>query len=149
MRLLHSTELLAELIEAGRLDLRAFDSTATYHDPCDLARTGGVYEAPRQVLKSIPGLRLLEVGERRESGLCCGGGGNAEMVAPERVKQVAIKTAAKLAASGAEIVATACPQCVRILGQGMKEAKPVMRVMDIVELVAYSSEVQGDKNGKR
>lgn len=137
VRLLHSTELLAGLIETGRLKLTALDSAVTYHDPCDLARSGGVYEAPRRVLRSA-GARLLEAPERRESGLCCGGGGNAEMVAPERVKQVAIKSAAKLAAPGAEIVATACPQCVRILEAGFKEVEPATRVMDVIELVARS-----------
>ncbi|HLB46224.1 MAG TPA: (Fe-S)-binding protein [Anaerolineales bacterium] len=136
VRLLHSTELLAELIEADRLELHTLTCTVTYHDPCDLARTGGVYEAPREVLKSVPGLRLIEVSERRESGLCCGGGGNVEMVAPQRVKQVANKTVTRLMAPNAEILATACPQCVRILEESIKQVKPTMRVMDVAELVA-------------
>jgi heterodisulfide reductase subunit D len=139
VRLLHATELLAQLIEAGRLELHPFAGTATYHDPCDLARNGGVYEAPRQVLEAIPGLRLFEVSEQRESGLCCGGGGDAEMVAPERVRQVAQKTAAKLAAAGAEIVATACPQCLRVLESGFKDHQPSLQVLDVTELTARSA----------
>lgn len=147
IRLVHATELLAELIEAGRLELHPFDTTATYHDPCDLARNGGVYEAPRRVLTSIPEMRLLEVAERRESGLCCGGGGDMEMVAPERVNQVAQRTAAKLASPGAALLATACPQCTRVLERGLKEVKPALKVMDITEIVAQSAGLDGVSKG--
>ena len=139
VRLLHATELLARLIDDGQIVLHALAKTVTYHDPCDLARTGGVYEAPRQVLKSIPGLRLREVSERRESGLCCCGGGNVEMVAPHRVKQVAGRSVTKLLAPGAETLATACPQCVRIFEEGVKAARSDVRVLDIAEVVALSA----------
>jgi heterodisulfide reductase subunit D len=144
VRLLHATELLAQLIETGQLELHAFPATVTYHDPCDLARNGGVYEAPRQVLEAIRGMRLLEVLEQRESGLCCGGGGDAEMVAPERVRQVAQQTAAKLAAPGAEIVATACPQCLRVLEAGFKQIQPSLQVFDVTELAARAIVLEED-----
>jgi heterodisulfide reductase subunit D len=141
VRMLHATELLVDLIAAGQFKPGKFESTVTYHDPCDLARTGGVYEAPRQVLASIPGIKLLEVDERRGSGLCCGGGGDVEMVSPQTVRQVGHRTAKKLSAPGAETLATACPQCMRVLEEAMKQVKPDMKVLDITEILARSAEL--------
>ena len=140
IRLVHSTEMIAELLAQGRLKLKDFQTSVTYHDPCDLARTGGVFEAPRAVLGAIPGVELREAAERRQSGLCCGGGGDVEMVNPQGVKQVAQATATRLAQPGAALLATACPQCTRVLEEGMKKAKPEMKVLDICEIVARALE---------
>ncbi len=136
VRLLHSTELLAELTAAGRLPLEQVDRVVTYHDPCDLARNGGVYDPPRRVLEAIPGLRLVEAHDRRERGLCCGGGGDLEMVDSALVGQVAARTAANLAATGAGTIVTACPQCMRTLARGAAEGAPGVEILDIVELLA-------------
>ena len=136
VRLMHSTEMIESLIKEGRLKLKDYPTSVTYHDPCDLARTGGVFEPPRAVLGAIPGLELREVAERRLSGLCCGGGGDVEMVNPQGVKEVAQATATKLAEPGAAVLATACPQCTRVLEEGMKKVKPEMKVLDITEIVA-------------
>jgi heterodisulfide reductase subunit D len=136
VRLLHSTELLAELTAARRLPLKDVNRIVTYHDPCDLARNGGVYDTPREVLAAIPGLQLVEVHERRERGLCCGGGGDLEMVDPALSERVAVRTVGKLAATGAQAIVTACPQCVRTLTRGAGQTAPDVAVKDIVELVA-------------
>lgn len=141
IRLMHSTEMIAALIEQGKLKLKDFPTSVTYHDPCDLARTGGVFEAPRAVLRAIPGMELHEVDERRQSGLCCGGGGDVEMVNPQVVKQVGQDTATRLSQTGASLLATACPQCTRVLEDGMKKAKPEMKVLEICEIVAKSLDV--------
>jgi Fe-S oxidoreductase len=140
VRLLHSTELLAELMAARRLALRDMKQVVTYHDPCDLARNGGVYDAPRQVLNDIPGLQLVEVHERRERGLCCGGGGDLEMVDPALTQRVAARTTGKLAATGAQAIVTACPQCVRTLTRGAEQSAPGIEVLDLVELLARALE---------
>jgi heterodisulfide reductase subunit D len=140
VRLLHASELLDEWIAQGRLELKPVAHSFTYHDPCDLARTGGVYEPPRRVLQAIPELRLIEVSERRENGLCCGGGGDVEMVAPQNVKAVAQQTVGKLKAAGAEKLATACPQCLRVLEQ----AGAGWQALDIVEIVARSAGIVDD-----
>jgi heterodisulfide reductase subunit D len=79
----HATEFLADLLEAGDLKVGELRENVTYHDPCDLGRKGGVTEAPRRVLAQIPGLRLTEMAENRDSSHCCGGGGNLESYAPE------------------------------------------------------------------
>ncbi len=109
-----------------------------YHDPCDLARTGGVYEAPREVLQAIPNVTMLELAERRASGLCCGGGGNVEPVAPEHVSRVGTDAVKKFAATGAQIMATACPQCVRVFSKAGKAANCDITVLDVAEVVARS-----------
>ncbi len=140
VRMLHATELLAELSAAGRLHLQELAQTVTYHDPCDLARNGGVYEAPRQLLAAIPGLELVEAHERRERGLCCGGGGDMEMVDPGLSQRVAGATVAKLAATGAGTIITACPQCVRTLSRGSEQSTPAVAVLDIVELLAQAQQ---------
>ncbi len=136
MRMLHSTELLAELTAAQQLPLKDVNRIVTYHDPCDLARNGGVYEAPREVLAAIPGLQLVEVYERRERGLCCGGGGDLEMVDTALSGRVAARMVSKLAGTGAQTIVTACPQCVRTLTRGAEQTAPDVTVKDIVELLA-------------
>lgn len=136
IRMLHAVELLAELTAADALPLKPVDCTVTYHDPCDLARNGGVYEAPRQILAAIPGVELIEVHERRERGLCCGGGGDLEMVDPGLAQRVAESAVGKLAATGAQSIVTACPQCVRTLTRGTEQAAPAVEVLDVVELLA-------------
>ncbi len=141
VRLLHSTELVAELIAAQKLPRKVLNLTVTYHDPCDLARNGGVYDAPRQVLAAMPGLQLIEMHERRERGLCCGGGGDLEMVDPALAQRVAARTAGKLAATGAQSIVTACPQCVRTLTRGAETSAPGVEVVDLVELVARALDV--------
>jgi len=143
IRPMHTTEYFAELIRAGKLKPLPLESRVTYHDPCDLARNGGVYDAPRDVLRAIPALTLLEAAERRESGLCCGGGGNVEPVAPEHVNRVAADTLEKLTLPGAQILATACPQCLRVFERSAKETKNPITVLDIAEVIARSLGVGG------
>ena len=138
VRLLHSTELLVELVGAGRLPLRRVERAVTYHDPCDLARTGGVIDPPRQLLSALPGLELLEVREGRESGECCGGGGDLEMVDPPLADRVAVRRVGQLMATGAQAIVTACPQCVRTLTRGAEKAGAEVEVLDIVELLAQA-----------
>lgn len=138
IRPLHTTEFMAELIRAGKLKLQPLESSVTYHDPCDLARNGGVYDAPREVLQAIPALTLREVAERRTSGLCCGGGGNVEAVAPDHVNRVGADAVKKLTATGAQILATACPQCMRVFERAIKEANYNVTLLDVAEIVARS-----------
>lgn len=138
VRLLHSTELLAELVAFQRLSFKGAQQVVTYHDPCDLARNGGVYDAPRQVLTAIPGVHLVEAHERRERGLCCGGGGDLEMVDPALAQRVAVLTTSKLAETGAQAIVTACPQCVRTLTRGAEQGASAVRVLDLVELCAQA-----------
>lgn len=136
VRMAHATELLAELAAAGRLRFRETNRTVTYHDPCDLGRNGGVYEPPRRLLAAIPGLLVAEAEERRERALCCGGGGDLEMADAALVGRISARTVARLAATGADAIVTACPQCLRTLARGAEATAGGVDVVDIVELVA-------------
>ena len=84
----HATEFLTDLVKGGQLPFKEGlpDRVVTYHDPCDLGRKGGVFEAPREVLAHIPGVTLVEMVENQGGSHCCGGGGNLESVDPELSK---------------------------------------------------------------
>jgi heterodisulfide reductase subunit D len=135
VKLLHATELLANLVESGRLTLGEQRLTVTYHDPCDLGRNGQVYEAPRRVLTAIPGLRLVEAEENRAGGLCCGGGGDLEMTDPALAAQVAAKALNRLVTPGVEAIVTACPQCVRMFHSAAEDNGNPVEVLDVVQIM--------------
>ncbi len=137
----HYTEVLEDLIAGSRLSpIRSVDRTVTFHDPCYLGRHNGIYEAPRRVLRSIPGLKLVEMPRSRENSLCCGGGGGgawSEYPVEERFAVLRVREALE---TGADVIATACPYCtlmledaVNVLGAGENIA-----VRDVAELLAES-----------
>ncbi len=128
-------EMLCSLVRAGRLPLRELPLTVTYHDPCDLGRGAGVYEAPREILRAIPGVRLIELPHNREACLCCGGGGNLEMVDPELAARIAAAKIDEVLATGARAVVTACQQCVRVMTTHVRRNRVALEVLDLVQLV--------------
>ena len=138
VELLHHTEYLARLITQGRLNLGKIDDTITYHDPCDLGRNSGVYEAPREVLKSIPGLTVVEMLHNREEALCCGGGGDFEMLAPAMTQKIATRLVQEAIDADARRLVVACPQCKRIEMSGVEALKSNVRVTDLAELILES-----------
>jgi Fe-S oxidoreductase len=143
----HYAELLDLLVAEGRLlPSREQTSTVTYHDPCYLGRHRGIYEAPRRVLKSIPGLKLVEMASTRESSLCCGGGGGGawrDEPASQRFGVLRIREALD---TGANVIATACPYCLRMLNEAVRElgAGNQIVVRDLAELLLQSV-VTGDE----
>lgn len=135
LELLHSAQFMERLIHDGGLSLKEVHETVTYHDPCDLGRMGGVYEAPREILRSIPGLTLVELEKNRAQSICCGGGGNLEMANPDISGMVAGKKIDEILRTGATIVATSCQQCVRTIKSQARRQKLDLDVVDITELV--------------
>jgi Fe-S oxidoreductase len=134
---LHATELLANLLEAERVPLREDprEQVVTYHDPCDLGRKSGVFEAPRRILAQIPGLTLTEMPENREGSHCCGGGGNLESFDPELSAAIAARRIQQAAKTGAKTVISACQQCERTLFSAARSERIRIRSKDIVEVV--------------
>jgi len=135
----HYTQFIADAIEKGRLKpIRAVKKKVTYHDPCFLGKRSKVYDEPRRILMSIPGLKLVEMGRSRENSFCCGGGAGrvwTEEATPENRPSVSrIREALEL---GVEVVATTCPFCVTTLEDAVKvldvENKIVVR--DVSELL--------------
>lgn len=130
---LHAAELLAERI--GELKLGPVPLKVTYHDPCDLGRLSGIYELPRQVLRAIPGLELVEMADNRERSLCCGGGGDVEMARPELTQAIADRRFAQAMETGAQAIVTACPQCKRTLSAAARRARQRMPTLDLAEVL--------------
>ena len=136
----HATEYLADLLEAGRLPLRADgpEQNVTYHDPCDLGRKNGIFDPPRQILTLLPGVTLVEMAENREGAFCCGGGGNVESCDPAMSEAVAQRRVAQAVEVGADVIVSACQQCVRTLARAARSARAQIRVRDITEMVLRS-----------
>ena len=135
LRVQHATELLADLVAAGALRLGPYERPVTYHDPCDLGRTSGLYEPPRRLLRAIPGLELREMADHGELALCCGGGGDVEMADPELAAAVARRRLAQAQETGAEVIVSACQQCKRTLTAAARRERVRMRVLDVTEVV--------------
>jgi len=135
IEIFHATQFIKTLIDEGKISFKEQRTKVTYHDPCDLGRTSGVYEAPREILRAIPGVELVEMKENREQCNCCGGGGNLEMVNPELSAALAQAKIEEIKATGADRVITACQQCVRTILTTARRKKTPLVVMDIIEFV--------------
>ena len=136
VKLMHSSQLIAELIKDGRIKLKKdINVAATYHDPCDLGRNTGVYEEPRQVIQAVPGLKFIELPMNRESSVCCGGGGNVEMTDPDLSAMVAQMKLDAIKGVEADMVITGCQQCVRTIASRARRQKIDLAVKDLTELV--------------
>jgi Fe-S oxidoreductase len=141
---IHHTQLLSQLLLEGRVKVREDHelkgATVVFHDSCYLGRGNGVYEAPRAVLESLKE-DLKELKRCRQNGLCCGAGG-AQMFKEEEPgnKRVNAERAEEIIASGATVVVSACPFCMTMLDDGLKQpgqtAPPVLK--DIAEVMAES-----------
>jgi heterodisulfide reductase subunit D len=131
----HASEFLAELLADDGLTLGSVEETVTYHDPCDLGRKSGVYDAPRELLARIPGIEFCEMSASRENALCCGGGGDVEVADQAVTIGVAGQRLAQVQATGAKYVLSACQQCKRTLQEGARLNKIRVRAMDLTELV--------------
>ncbi|MBW1696195.1 MAG: (Fe-S)-binding protein [Deltaproteobacteria bacterium] len=136
IKLYHSSQFIHQLIKDERIRFNEKKMTVTYHDPCDLGRNSGVYEEPRYVLQAIPGLTLIELPHNRQLSMCCGGGGNVEMVNPELSAKVAQMKIDEIKSTGAEMVVSACQQCLRTIATRARKQKIDLVVKDLTELVA-------------
>ncbi len=141
---IHHSTFLQRLIDDGRLILKGGGDfkgkKITYHDSCFLGRANGVYEAPRQVLESLDS-DLVEMKRCRSNGLCCGAGGAQMFKEPEKgSKSINTERTAEALSTGASIVASACPFCMTMLSDGIKEAgkEEKVKVMDLAELIAQA-----------
>ncbi|MFQ6057524.1 MAG: (Fe-S)-binding protein [Anaerolineae bacterium] len=135
----HYTQFVAQLIEQGKLSFsKEVRKVVTYQDPCFLGKRNGVFEEPRKILRSIPGLQLVEMDRSRERSLCCESGGGRMWIEGtnpgERLAHMRIKEAVDL---GAQVLATACPFCHLTLEDAAKvtDYEDVIQVLDIMELV--------------
>ena len=135
----HISEYIEELIAAGRLELkREVARKVTFHDPCYLGRHNGVYDAPRDILRQLPGVELNEMAESRQNSLCCGGGGGRIWMDTPKGERFADLRMAQAQEVGAEVLVTACPYCISNFEESrlsLAEGEDV-EVKDLTELVA-------------
>jgi Fe-S oxidoreductase len=166
LEVLHITEYVDRLIKEGKLKPRKkVSATVTYHDPCHLGRLGepyvhwngkkipgqrhifepqkiyrrgtyGVYEPPRAVLSSIPGLKLVEMDRTKEYAWCCGAGGGVKESNPEFAQWTASQRIEEAICTGAEALVTACPGCESTFNEAIKASGSDLKVYDVIELLA-------------
>jgi len=136
----HHTQLLAELTAAGQLPAPTGDAAAqvTYHDPCYLARVGGVTEPPRQLVQIALGTEndLLEMPRSGKQTACCGAGGGRMWFDDPVEERVGRSRVDEALATGAETVAVSCPFCLIMLRDGVADKAPEKEVRDVAEILA-------------
>ena len=136
----HISQLIAREIKAGTIRLKAVEDIGliyTYHDPCYLGRHNKLYDIPRDVIDTIPGLQRIEMARCKDRSFCCGGGGLMlfyEPVEETRMGKLRVEMAAE---SGANVIVTACPFCMVQLEDAVKTSglEGEMEVIDLVELI--------------
>ena len=134
----HYTMVLKELLDNKKLSFdKRLNATVTFHDPCYLGRHNRIFDDPRNVIRAIPGVRLVEMEHTRENSLCCGGGGGRmwqDLKGERKMGEVRIEEAE---ATGAQILVTACPLCLIMMEDARKAAGTIegFRVMDLNELL--------------
>ena len=141
----HHTQLLDRLVQEGRLTpVTPIDQLVTYHDPCYLGRHNKVYTPPREILASVPGLRTEEMHRCKERGFCCGAGG-ARMWMEEKIgKRVNVERVDEALALDPDVVSTACPFCLVMLGDAVTakkqdgSAREDVEVLDVSQLLLRS-----------
>ncbi len=140
---IHHSELLSELVDQGKLKLKGGEKTkVTFHDSCYLGRHNDIYEAPRKVLSGIGGIEQVEMDRNRREGFCCGAGGGRMFMEEDIGTRINHNRIDEAANTGADEVCTACPFCLTMLGDAIKETdrSEKLRARDIAEVMLENLE---------
>jgi heterodisulfide reductase subunit D len=136
-RIMHISQYAADALKGGALSISGqLNETLIYHDPCYLSRGVGVTEEPRAVLKSIPGVRLVEFERNRELSRCCGAGGAARKVFQENAVAIGRLAIDEAVEKKADRLILSCPACYEKVNEAMKGHDRQIRITDIMELLA-------------
>jgi Fe-S oxidoreductase len=138
----HMVEYLDRLLKDGRVKFtKKLPMKVTYHDPCHLGRhmsDNGVYETPRDILKSIPGIELVEMERTRENAWCCGAGAGVSQANPDLALWTANERLKEAKATGATALVTACPWCERNFKDAVREYREDIEIYDIAEIACQA-----------
>jgi Fe-S oxidoreductase len=139
LEVVHATELVTELIREERITLKyPVADKITLHDACYLGRYNQVYQPPRDICQAVPGVQLKETERNQEKGFCCGGGGGRMWLHENIGENINVVRAQEIAATGADLIGTACPYCLVMLDDGVKslEMEKTPKVADVIDIVA-------------
>ena len=134
----HHTELLYQWIKEGKITFtKELNEVITYHDSCYLGRYNTVYDPPREILKAIPGVKLVEAERNRENGMCCGAGGGMMWTEENTGTRINVARTEQLLETKPTMIGTGCPYCLTMIGDGVKakELEDTVSNFDIVEIV--------------
>jgi Fe-S oxidoreductase len=134
----HHTEVLYELVRDGKLvPKHAVNEKITFHDSCYLGRYNDVYDPPREILKAIPGVQLVEMERNRETGMCCGAGGGLMWMEEETGHRINVARTEQALAVNPSVISSGCPYCLTMLSDGTKakEVEEKVSTYDVAELL--------------
>jgi Fe-S oxidoreductase/nitrate reductase gamma subunit len=138
-RVIHHTKLIRELLDSGQISIKEkSEQSFTFHDACYLGRGNGEYQAPRSILSSAVSAEITEMKMNKEQGLCCGAGGGhfwMDLKQGQRINSIRVDQAAE---TGAKVIATACPFCMQMMEDGVKNTNrdEQLKVQDVAEVVS-------------
>ncbi len=138
---IHHTQMLYDLVMEGKLEPKGrIEQRLTYHDSCYLGRYNGVYDPPREILKSIPGLELVEMVRSKENGMCCGAGGGLMWTEETTGNRINVARTEQALEVKPTIISSACPFCLTMLSDGTKakEVDQDISTLDVAEILALS-----------
>jgi Fe-S oxidoreductase len=134
----HHTEILYQLVKEGRLvPKHAVNEKITFHDSCYLGRYNDVYDPPREILKAIPGVELVEIERNREKAMCCGAGGGLMWMEEETGHRINVARTEQALETNSTVISSACPYCLTMLSDGTKakEVEEKVSTYDVAELL--------------
>ncbi|PRO65881.1 (Fe-S)-binding protein [Alkalicoccus urumqiensis] len=137
----HHSELLFQWIQEGRIKpTHEVNEQIVYHDSCYLGRYNDVYDPPREILKSIPGVELVEMERNRENGMCCGAGGGMMWTEEDTGTRVNVARTEQALATSSSMIGSACPYCLTMMSDGTKakEVDEDVKTMDVAEILERS-----------
>ncbi len=133
----HHTELLASLIRDGRIKLKSGAArNVTYHDSCYIGRWNNSYDAPREILSAVPGVTVQEMALNKKQSFCCGAGGGRMWVEEHEGKRINIERTDQALDTDPDEIAVACPYCLTMFDDGLKNRSSNVGLKDLVEIVA-------------
>ena len=134
----HHTEILSQLVKEGRLvPKHTLNETITYHDSCYLGRYNEIFDEPRDILKAIPGVHVVEMERNRENGMCCGAGGGLMWMEEQSGTRINVARTEQALEVQPSIISSGCPYCLTMLSDGTKtkEVDDVVQTLDVAEIL--------------
>ena len=134
----HHTEVLSQLVKEGRLvPKHTLNETITYHDSCYLGRYNEMFDEPREILKAIPGVHVVEMERNRENGMCCGAGGGLMWMEEQSGTRINVARTEQALEVQPSIISSGCPYCLTMLSDGTKtkEVDDVVQTLDVAEIL--------------